>query len=122
MDCELYPVTCERLGLPPSPSGRAGVLARAHEQLQLLLFHPLFEDPEARLLAGVERLVDALIRLFQIDGGPVVFIAQCFPPFGQREIVVAAGLRVSELPPIAHVLIARDLWLPPPILLRHESR
>src|SRR5438132_508481 len=52
------------------------VLPRAHEQLELLLLHPLLEGAEARLLRHSERLVDAFVRLPEIGGAAVVLIAQ----------------------------------------------
>src|SRR5262245_63897231 len=50
------------LGLATPLTSCPRILAGAHQQFELLLLHPLLEDPEARLLPDVKRLVHALDR------------------------------------------------------------
>ena len=75
------------------PGARPVLLAGAHQQFDLPLLHHLLEDAEARLLPQREHLVEAGLRLLDLDRRPGLQIVEGLQPLLDARLV--EGLRLA---------------------------
>src|SRR6185437_2864870 len=69
----------------------SGVLPGPHQQIELAPLHLVLEQPEARLLANVEYLVDTVNRFSQLGCRPFILGFQRSESIANRGLIVGTG-------------------------------